>query len=36
MRDSLKLGELELVVGADVDECALVLRHVAVLGGRKD
>jgi hypothetical protein len=36
MRNSLKLGELELVIGTDVDECTLVLSHVAVLGGRKD
>lgn len=36
MRYGLELRELQLVIGANVDVSALVLRHVAVLGRRED
>jgi len=36
MRNSLKLGELELEIRADVDKGSLVLSHVTVFGGRED
>ena len=36
MRNGVKLRELELVVGADVDVRATVLGHVAVLGRREN
>lgn len=36
MRDSVELVEVQLVLGSDIDIGTLVLRHVAVLGRRKD
>ena len=36
VRDGVKLVEVELVIGADVDESSPVLGHVAVFGRRKD
>lgn len=36
MRDRIKLVEAELIVGADVDVCALILRLVAILGRREN
>src|SRR5690349_14166622 len=36
MEDSLKFGESQLVVRADVDEGNLVYRHVAVFGSGED